>query len=105
MVGRLLIPQWCKKHGVLFSMDWDEKNAFCNVARPGQDAVTRHPALRVERWTRSAFENMRVCVVSPFELVGPFQMRHGGPQGSSMGVGIFNKMGIVQTWRVCNQSR
>ena len=49
MVGRLLIPEWCKKHGVLFSVDWDEKNALCNVARPGQDVVTRHPALRVER--------------------------------------------------------
>ena len=25
-------------------------------------------------------------------------MRHGGPQGSNMGVGIFNNMGIVRNW-------
>ena len=98
MVGKLLIPQWCKKHGVLFSVDWDEKNAFCNVAGPRHDALTRHPTLRVERWTRSAFENMSVFVVSPLGSPGPFQMRHGGPQGSSKGMGIFNNMGIVRTW-------
>ena len=35
MVGRLLILQWRRKHyGVLYSVHWDVKNGFCNVARP-----------------------------------------------------------------------
>ena len=98
MVGRSLLALWCAKYAFVVSLDWDEKNAFCNVARAKQDKVTGHPALEVERWASHTYDSMQLCVVSPFGLVGPYKLRHGGPQGSNMGVGLFNNMGLVRTW-------
>ena len=40
---------------------------------------------------------MRILLVSPHGLLGPYPMQHGRPQGSSMGVGLYNNVGVVRT--------
>lgn len=90
MFSRWAIAHWIKEHGNLYLIDWDESNAFCNVQRKGLDSLEPdRPQLWIEDWAESFFGKVQVSVVSPWGLVGPYPLGHGGAQGDSMGVGCF----------------
>ena len=67
----------------------DKSNAFCNVQRGWLPQVTP-----VEQGDFYAHPN--VFVQSPFGLVGPYKLLHGGPQGDTMGLGGFKK--LINVW-------
>ena len=97
IAARIVTAMGAVQHNELWCLDWDEKNAFCNSVRTGRDAVSKDVASQVEDWVRAMYDKMRILLVSPHGLLGPYPMQHGGPQGSSMGVGLYNNVAVVRT--------
>ena len=88
IAARIVTATWGVQHSRLWCVDWEEKNAFCNPVRNGQDAVSKDVAFQVEDWVRALYDKMTILLVSPHGLLGPYPMQHGGEQGSSVGVGL-----------------
>ena len=59
--------------------------------------MSKDVAFQVEDRVRAVCDKMRILFVSPHGLLGPYPMKHGGPQGSSMGVGLYNNVAVVRT--------
>ena len=98
IVTRWLIAQWVVEAGSLYAADWDEANAFCNGQHLGSDrAVIAPPPLRLESWISAFYGALQVYLATPWGLVGPYKILHGGVQGDSMGVGSFVILGIGRT--------
>ena len=97
IAARIVTAIWAVQHKQLWCLDCDEKNAFCNSVRNGHHAVSKDVAFQVEDWVRAICDKMRILLVSPHGLLGPYPMKHGGPQGSSLGVGRYNNVVLVRT--------
>ena len=93
---RWAIPVWIRERGRLWVFDWDESNAFCNVQRESLQQVCPD-GIRVDPWYQSFYGRLSIYVQSPYGLVGPYRMLHGGAQGDSMGVGGFKELGSVRS--------
>ena len=60
-------------------MDWDERKAFCNMQREGLPQVTPvEQGIGLQLWNRDFYAGLEVYVQTPFGLVGPYKLLHGG---------------------------
>ena len=97
LVSRWLIARWvCGGHTICVA-DWDESNAFHNTPRDDLSALTDVWCPGAAPWARQFYEGLRVHVV-PHGLSAPYTLAHGGDQGDSGGVGLYEVMGIIRTW-------
>ena len=90
------IPQWIHERGRLCVFHWDESNAFCKLQRESLQQVCPG-VIRVDPWYQSFYGKLSIYVQSPYGLLGPYRMLHGGAQGDSMGVGKFKALGSVRS--------
>ena len=92
---------WLIAHWTLLSdvhiADWDETSAFCNVPRGCCGTLLGPDAPGLDAWLPSFYDQLRVQVVTPHGLTDSYQLRHGGAQGDSMGVGTHEAVGTRRT--------
>ena len=93
---RWAIPEWLAQCGRLWVVDWDESNAFSNVHRGGLQEMCPDD-IALDPLYQSFYDRLAVYVQTPFGLVGPYRMLHGGAQGDSMGVGGFKELGPIRS--------
>ena len=62
-----------------------------------KELLSSHPEVDCGAWVCDLYRALRIYVVTPFGLAGPYSMKHGGAQGDSMGVGAFTLMGVLRT--------
>ena len=99
--GQLVAPsrlwavrEWLTQRQRMWVLNWDEFNAFCNVQRGGlqemcPDDIALNPLYQ------SLYNGLSVYAQTPFSLVGPYHMLHGGAQGDNMGVWGLKELGSV----------
>ena len=80
---RWLLAGWAIQHGAVWSDDWDDANAFCNPNREAAgawdpEAPEESPSL----WLRKFYDGLDVRVASPYGLLGPYKLHHGGAEGN-----------------------
>ena len=95
---RWLLAGWAIQHGEVWSNGWDEANAFCNPDREAAGAWDHEaPQESLSPWFQCFYDGLDGWVASPYSLVGPYKLRHGGAQGDSKGLGYFSKISEKRT--------
>ena len=78
---RWAIPQWLThsqyRKCCLWVVDWDESNALCNVQCNGLHEMCPE-SIVFDPWYQSFYDRLSIYVQTPFRLVGPDGMLHGG---------------------------
>ena len=85
---RWAIPVWIRVRGRLWVFGLDESNTFCNMHREWLQHMCPNGTC-IDPWYQFFSGKLRIFVQSPYGLVGPYRMLHGGARGDSMGVGGF----------------
>ena len=77
--------------------DWDESDAFCNIPRADLPAVVGAFAPGAGEYLEAFYAQLKVYVVTPYGLAGPYRLQHGGAQGDSGGVAAYTLCAVVCT--------
>ena len=97
LARRWLIAHWTACGSDVCVVDWDESNAFCNIPRDDLFRLAEDWCPGLGAWARDYYDSLRICVVTPYGLTQAYQMGHGGGQGDSGGVGLYEVAGILRT--------
>ena len=82
--GRWPLAGWAIQHGKVWSDDWDEANAFCNLDCEAAGMWDHEaPEESLSPWLQNFYDGLDVWVASPYGLVGLYKLRHGGAEGDS----------------------
>ena len=72
MAGRWLAHYY----GKVFIINCDKSNACCNTIRNNMDSLFPSDRHHTEEWAERFSNSFETYVVSPYEMAGPYTMRH-----------------------------